>query len=146
MKKTFLLIICFLFSLLNAQSYEENTIKIQNFIKEKKYCEAHKIFEQILNDDNKNPYDFYYGAISSVNCNKPTQALDWLEMAVQKGLGSSKEEVDYLSKDENFSKLFSEPKWNDLVSVMKEKLKEKDKSSIKLIDEKSIITKLKNQM
>lgn len=132
MKKTFLLIICFLFSLLNAQSYEENTIKIQNFIKEKKYCEAHKIFEQILNDDNKNPYDFYYGAISSVNCNKPTQALDWLEMAVQKGLGSSKEEVDYLSKDENFSKLFSEPKWNDLVSVMKEKLKEKDLQEDKL--------------
>ncbi|MGV0918887.1 dienelactone hydrolase family protein [Empedobacter falsenii] len=132
MKKILLLITCFFFTILHAQSYEENTIKIQELIKDKKYCEAQKIFEQILNADNKNPYDFYYGAISSVNCNQPTQALDWLEMAVQKGLGSTKEEVDYLSTDENFSKLFSDSRWDSLVSVMKEKLREKELREEKL--------------
>lgn len=132
MKKIFLLIIFFFITFLNAQSYEEKTIILQELLKDKKYCEAHKIFEQILNNENRNPYDFYYGAISSVNCNKPTQALDWLEMAVQKGLGSTKEEVDYLSNDKNFSKIFSDSKWNNLVSVMKEKLKEKELREEKL--------------
>lgn len=123
MKKILLLITCFFFTFLHAQSYEENTIKIQELLKDKKYCEAQDIFKSILNDEDQNPYDFYYGAISSINCNQPDQALEWLEIGVQKGLGSSMQEVEYLSKDDNFSNLFENSRWKNLIAIMNDKLK-----------------------
>lgn len=135
MKKILLLITCFFLTFLHAQSYEENLNKIQELLKDKKYCEAQDIFKRILNDEDKNPYDFYYGAISSINCNQPNQALDWLEIAVQKGLGSSKQEVEYLSKDDNFSKLFDEARWKKLVSTMSDRLNEKEQEESKLNSE-----------
>lgn len=135
MKKILLLITCFLFTFLHAQSYEENTIKIQELLKDKKYCEAQDIFKSILNNEDKNPYDFYYGAISSINCNQPDQALEWLEIGVQKGLGSTKEEVDYLSNDENFSNLFEDSRWKNLIAIINDGLKENELQETKLNSE-----------
>lgn len=135
MKKILSITIGLFFTFINAQSYEESTTKIQEFLKDKKYCEAHEIFKRILNDEDQNPYDFYYGAISSINCNQPNQALDWLEIAVQKGLGSSKQEVEYLSKDDNFSKVFDDARWKKLVSTMSDRLNEKEQEESKLNSE-----------
>lgn len=121
-----------------SQSYESEMSAADNFIKNKDYCSAVKVFEKNLKQDKSSNFEYYYASVSAINCNNDKLALTWLQEAVNKGLGMKEGEVDYLVKDPNFEKVHDTEAWKQIISSIKANLAKKKDDWIKLISQNAL--------
>lgn len=120
----------FITQIITAQNYEQLISDAQNNIQVKDYCKALDkyglAFKTTDGIAEKNPYTFYYAAISAIKCNDDTEkALIWLSEAQKNGLGSKAEDISYIENDSTFIKLHKFVEWNKIISSMKERTAEK---------------------
>lgn len=132
MKRTiFTILATLLISFSFAQNYEQQIAKAEEFVSKKDFCNAYEIFKPLLIDSNQGTiYDYYYASLSAVNCKKDEDALNWLNVAAEKGLGLKDGEIDFIKKDKNFKELKSTEKWASIINTMQNKFADK-----KLIEE-----------
>ncbi len=100
MKRTiFTILATLLISFSFAQNYEQQIAKAEEFVSKKDFCNAYEIFKPLLIDSNQGTiYDYYYASLSAVNCKKDEDALNWLNVAAEKGLGLKDGEIDFIKK------------------------------------------------
>lgn len=133
MKKIFTtILLTFFVSFSFAQNFEQQVSKAEDFVSKKDFCKAYEIFKSTLQNDNQGgKFEYYYAAVSASNCEKTEDALNWLNLAEEKGLGLQKEEIDYIKKDENFSKIKNTDKWALIINSMQKRYNDN-----KIVEEK----------
>ncbi|WP_312752022.1 hypothetical protein [Epilithonimonas hominis] len=133
---TFLLIFFLSFESTFAQNYDQLIDEAQNNIQKKNYCEALTKYNQALETQEgtseKNPYTFYYAAMSASRCNDDNKAIKWLSLAQKNGLGNKLEEINYIETDSAFIKLHNLKEWNEIVNSMKKNVNERKVMTDKL--------------
>lgn len=127
MKFTFTCILFFLVLFSYAQSYEEYMNQASKAIDDKNPKQAYYIFETAFKDKAKiGKYDLVNAAMVAAKVNQNKIAIDWLTKSISKGLGSTKEELDYVLNDSSYSELHNDRKWKKIIKgVTKNFLKEK---------------------
>ncbi|WP_160138572.1 prolyl oligopeptidase family serine peptidase [Chryseobacterium sp. c4a] len=149
----------FIFQPLIGQNYEQLILEAQNNIQKKDYCKALASYNLALKTpegvSEKNPYTFYYAAISASHCNDNNQSILWLSEAQKKGLGNKPGEINHIEKDSAFEKLHELKEWNEIIGKMKESIIEKQaiedklnkewnqsiqENALKLMDKKGLTT------
>lgn len=135
MKKNFIIFFTIFTSFSFAQSFEQQISNAEEFVSKKEFCKAYDIFKLVLVNENLGgKFEYYYASISAVNCNKDEQALAWLNIAQEKGLGLQSGEIDYIKNDVNFTKLKNTKQFISIINSIQKRL-----------DENKIIEKAKSQ-
>lgn len=127
MKKTFTTILFILFASFSfSQNFEEQMATAAELVSKKEFCKSYEIFKSALqNEKQGGKFEYYYAAVSAANCEKTEDALNWLNIAEEKGLGLQKEEIEYLKKDKNLSELKNTQKWSSIINSMQKKYDER---------------------
>lgn len=127
---TILLTFCIGFSF--AQDFQQQISNAEEFVSKKEFCKAYEIFQSALKNENEGgKIEYYYASVSASKCEKIEDALNWLNIAKEKGLGLQQSEIDYLKKDENLNELKNSEKWVSIIESMQKRYDEN-----KIIEEK----------
>ncbi|WP_313600661.1 carboxylesterase family protein [Epilithonimonas vandammei] len=127
MKKNFITLLGILFINYSfAQNFEQQISNAEEFVSKKEFCKAYDIFKSALNTENQGgKFEYYYASISAANCEKNDDALKWLNVAQEKGLGLQNGEIEYIKKDENFRKIRNTEQFSSIINSIEKKLVEK---------------------
>lgn len=112
-----------------AQSYNDLIKQASDALQTEDYQNAYSIFLKAFQDNSSiGIYDLTSAAFSATKMNDKAQAIIWLELSVEKGLGKNKEELEYILNDSIYSSLHQEIRWKNIViNINSNYLKEQQK-------------------
>lgn len=122
MKKTFLALLLFMSSFINAQNYKTLIAASDKFYNDSNYTASTSQYKAAFKIESKSPGDFYNAACAAALAGEKDLSLEWLNSAFKNGWLN----IKHLKTDSDLSSLHEEKKWQELVTAMQSAVDKKE--------------------